>query len=57
MFAILPLSTTYQIFGLLHILAAIVAGTRIRRFELAQPSLHDIFVQIARPEPEEVTDA
>ena len=25
MFAILPLSTTYQIFGLLHILAAIVA--------------------------------
>jgi ABC-2 type transport system ATP-binding protein len=33
-----------------EILAAIMARTRIRRFEITRPSLHDIFVRIARPE-------
>jgi ABC-2 type transport system ATP-binding protein len=34
------------------LLAALVARTPVRFFELDRPSLHDIFVKIARPEPE-----
>ena len=40
-----------------EILSAIVSRTRVRSFELARPSLHDIFVRIAGPEAREVTDA
>ena len=35
------------------ILARIMSRTRIRNFEIARPSLHDIFVRIAGPEAEE----
>ena len=35
------------------ILRALADRARIRRFELARPSLHDIFVRIAGPEAEE----
>jgi len=40
-----------------QILAAIMSKTRVRYFELARPSLHDIFVRIAGPEAEETNDA
>jgi ABC-2 type transport system ATP-binding protein len=36
------------------LLAAIVARMPVRHFEIARPSLHDIFVGIARPTPEEM---
>jgi len=35
------------------VLTAIMARTRVKRFEIAKPSLHDIFVRIAGPEAEE----
>jgi ABC-2 type transport system ATP-binding protein len=35
------------------ILAQVMSRTRIRNFEVAKPSLHDIFVRIAGPEAEE----
>ncbi len=34
-------------------LARLVARTSVQRFEITRPSLHDIFVEIARPGPEE----
>ncbi|HUU96993.1 MAG TPA: ATP-binding cassette domain-containing protein [Phycisphaerae bacterium] len=40
-----------------QILAAIMSRTRVRYFELARPSLHDIFVRIAGPEAEETNHA
>jgi ABC-2 type transport system ATP-binding protein len=40
-----------------QLLAALAARTKVRHFELARPSLHDIFVRIARPDPEAATDA
>jgi len=36
-------------------LTALVARTTVHRFEITRPSLHDIFVDIARPAPEEDT--
>jgi len=36
---------------------ALMSRTAVRHFELSRPSLHDIFVRIARPEPEAPTDA
>ena len=36
-------------------LARLVARTTVQRFEITRPSLHDIFVEIARPAPEEDT--
>jgi ABC-2 type transport system ATP-binding protein len=33
-----------------EVLSAIVARTRVKRFEIVKPSLHDIFVRIAGPE-------
>jgi len=39
------------------VLAEIMARTRVRSFEIAQPSLHDIFVRIAGPEAKEDDDA
>jgi ABC-2 type transport system ATP-binding protein len=36
-----------------RILAALMARGPVRLFELARPSLHDIFVRIAAPEPED----
>jgi ABC-2 type transport system ATP-binding protein len=40
-----------------EILAQVMSRTRVTSFELARPSLHDIFVRIAGPEAEEVHDA
>jgi len=40
-----------------QILAAIMSKTRVRYFELARPSLHDIFVRIAGPEAQETNHA
>ena len=40
-----------------EILAAILSRTRVSRFEIARPSLHDIFVRIAGPEAKEHNDA
>jgi ABC-2 type transport system ATP-binding protein len=37
-----------------RILAGIMERTRVKSFEVAKPSLHDIFVRIAGPEAEEV---
>lgn len=39
------------------VLAAIMARGRVRHFELARPSLHDIFVRIAGPEAQEAAHA
>lgn len=36
-------------------LRALMARTEVRHFEITRPSLHDIFVRIANPEPEAVT--
>jgi ABC-2 type transport system ATP-binding protein len=36
-----------------HVLAALMERARILHFEIARPSLHDIFVRIARPKSEE----
>jgi ABC-2 type transport system ATP-binding protein len=38
------------------VLAAIMSRTRVKRFEVAKPSLHDIFVRIAGPEASEAVD-
>lgn len=40
-----------------HVLAGILARTRLRSFEIARPSLHDIFVRIAGPEARETPHA
>lgn len=40
-----------------RILAQIISRTRVRHFEIARPSLHDIFVRIAGPEAKEAADA
>lgn len=40
-----------------EILKQIMTKTRVRYFELAKPSLHDIFVRIAGPETEEKNNA
>ena len=40
-----------------EVLASIMARTRIRSFEIAKPSLHDIFLRIAGPEAREVDHA
>ena len=40
-----------------QILAALMARTRVKSFEVTRPSLHDIFVRIAGPEAEEAGDA
>jgi ABC-2 type transport system ATP-binding protein len=39
------------------VLSDIMSRTRVRRFEIAKPSLHDIFVRIAGPEAREVNHA
>jgi ABC-2 type transport system ATP-binding protein len=36
-----------------QVLAALMARGRVQHFEQAHPTLHDIFVRIARPEPED----
>jgi ABC-2 type transport system ATP-binding protein len=40
-----------------EVLRSIMAGARVQHFELARPSLHDIFVRIAGPEAEEANHA
>ncbi len=40
-----------------QVLAALMARAKVRHFEMARPSLHDIFVRIARPDTEDKTDA
>lgn len=40
-----------------RLLAEIMSRTRVRSFEIARPSLHDIFVRIAGPEAKEASDA
>jgi ABC-2 type transport system ATP-binding protein len=40
-----------------RVLAALMVRTAVRHFELARPSLHDIFVRIARPDTEPSIDA
>jgi ABC-2 type transport system ATP-binding protein len=35
-----------------HVLKALLGRGRVRHFELARPSLHEIFVRIARPAAE-----
>jgi len=40
-----------------QILAAVMSRAKVRHFELASPSLHDIFVRIAGPEAEESGNA
>jgi ABC-2 type transport system ATP-binding protein len=39
-----------------QVLASLVQLGTVQHFELARPSLHDIFVRIARPEAKETTD-
>ena len=34
-------------------LGTLAARTEVHRFEITRPSLHDIFVKIARPAPED----
>lgn len=40
-----------------EILSAVVSRTRVRSFEVARPSLHDIFLRIAAPKESEVSHA
>ncbi len=40
-----------------EVLRAMMSRARVTRFELARPSLHDIFVRIAGPEAEEAANA
>jgi ABC-2 type transport system ATP-binding protein len=40
-----------------QVLAALMAGATVHQFEVARPSLHDIFVRIARPDPEPAAHA
>jgi len=40
-----------------QLLAAVMSRARVGYFELARPSLHDIFVRIAGPGAEEAADA
>jgi ABC-2 type transport system ATP-binding protein len=40
-----------------ELLRVLMSRSRVRHFELAQPSLHDIFVRIARPNSREQEDA
>ena len=40
-----------------QIVAEIMSHTRVTSFELTRPSLHDIFVRIAGPVPQEVQHA
>jgi len=40
-----------------EVLAALMARTKVTRFEVTKPSLHDIFVRIAGPEAEEAASA
>lgn len=40
-----------------QVLSALMALGRVAHFEIAKPSLHDIFVRIARPEPDDLADA
>ena len=37
-----------------HVLSAAMQKSRVTHFELAKPSLHDIFVRIAGPDPEDL---
>ena len=39
------------------LLSALVARVPVRHFEVSRPSLHDIFVRIARPTSEELREA
>jgi len=39
------------------ILAAVMANTKVNKFEIAKPSLNDIFIRIAAPEKEEGNNA
>jgi ABC-2 type transport system ATP-binding protein len=62
-----PGVTSVSSHGLLHelrfsgdpqaLLSALVARMPVRHFEIARPSLHDIFVNIARPTAEELEEA
>ena len=40
-----------------ELLSQIMSRTRVKSFEVARPSLHDIFVRIAGPEAKEANDA
>jgi ABC-type uncharacterized transport system ATPase subunit len=40
-----------------EVLRALVARTRVHSFAVVKPSLHDIFVRIAGPAPEEAAVA
>jgi ABC-2 type transport system ATP-binding protein len=40
-----------------ELLSTIMSRTRVKRFEVAKPSLHDIFVRIAGPEAKEANNA
>jgi ABC-2 type transport system ATP-binding protein len=40
-----------------QIISTLMTRTRVQRFEIARPSLHDIFVRIAKVEAEEVGHA
>jgi ABC-2 type transport system ATP-binding protein len=38
-------------------LQALVQRTRVQQFEITTPSLHDIFIRIAKPGPDEIDSA